>query len=166
MRVKSFLGRKTAAVVLMMAVVGLGLTACLPPPPPAPAAAPGDTMTTDLYNALNQDRASAGLPALSWNSQLASNASGWAVQMKNANALYHQNLGALLYSPSYSPFFTLGENIIVGPGSMSAGTIEASWRNSAPHWANITNRSFNTVGIGYVRGPDGRIWAVQEFGGL
>ena len=54
----------------------------------------------------------------------------------------------------------------MGPGGMSADSIEGAWRASAPHWANITNRSFNVVGIGYVRGPDGRIWAVQEFGGL
>ena len=66
----------------------------------------------------------------------------------------------------YQAYYTLGENILVGPGGMSADSIEGAWRASAPHWANITNRSFNVVGIGYVRGPDGRIWAVQEFGGL
>ena len=74
--------------------------------------------------------------------------------------------GAILNSPEYAGYYTLGENILVGPGGMSADGIEGAWRASAPHWANITNRSFNVVGIGYVRGPDGRIWAVQEFGGL
>ena len=54
----------------------------------------------------------------------------------------------------------------MGPGSMSPASIESAWRNSATAWANITSRSFNVVGIGYVHGPDGRIWAVQEFGGL
>ena len=82
------------------------------------------------------------------------------------NSLYHQNLGALLYSPDYYGYYTLGENILVGPGGMSAGRDRGRLANSAPHWANITIRSFNVVGIGYVRGPDGRIWAVQEFGGL
>ncbi len=86
--------------------------------------------------------------------------------MSNANSLYHQNLSALLSSSDYTAYYTLGENILVGPGSMSPASIEAAWRNSAPHWANISNGSFNVVGIGYTRGPDGRIWAVQEFGGL
>ena len=72
----------------------------------------------------------------------------------------------MLYSSDYSVYYTLGENILVGPGSMSPASIEGAWRNSAPHWANITSRSFNVVGIGIYRGPDGRLWAVQEFGGL
>jgi uncharacterized protein YkwD len=86
--------------------------------------------------------------------------------MASVNSLYHQNLGALLAGPDYNYYYTLGENILVGPGSMSPNAIETAWRNSPPHWANITSRSFNVVGIGYYRGPDGRLWAVQEFGGL
>ena len=35
-----------------------------------------------------------------------------------------------------------------------------------PHRANIMSRSFNVVGIGWYWGPDGRLWAVQEFGGI
>ena len=38
--------------------------------------------------------------------------------------------------------------------------------SSAPHRANILSRAFNVVGIGYVRSLDGRIWAVQDFGGI
>lgn len=170
MRVKSLLGRKTAGAILILGAVGLGLTGCLPAAPaPAPAAsssaAPADGLTNDIYAAVNRDRASVGLPGFAYNGQLASNAAGWAHQMANANSLYHQNLSALLSSPGYGGFYTLGENILVGPGSMSGASIEASWRASAPHWANITNRAFNQIGIGYFRGPDGRIWAVQEFGG-
>ena len=162
MQLKNLLGRKTAAIALM-AVVGLGLTGCFPDTSATP---PSDPMTNDLYNALNRDRASVGLPPLTWSPKLANNAGSWAWQMAAANSLYHQNLGAMLGSSDYSRYYTLGENIMVGPGSMSAGGIEGAWRSSPPHWANITSRSFNVVGIGYVRGPDGRIWAVQEFGGL
>ena len=86
--------------------------------------------------------------------------------MASANSLYHQNLSALLYSSDYADYYTLGENILVGPGSMSPRRDRGRLEGFAPHWANITSRSFNVVGIGYVRGPDGRIWAVQEFGGL
>ena len=37
---------------------------------------------------------------------------------------------------------------------------------SAPHRANILSGGFNIVGIGYVRGVDGRLWVVQDFGGI
>jgi uncharacterized protein YkwD len=159
---KNLLGRKVVAVAVL-SVVGLGLTGCLPDTSATP---PADPYTNGLYQALNRDRASVGLPPLTWSPKLASNASGWSVDMMDAGSLYHQNLSALLAAPSYAPYFTLGENILVGPGSMTPDQVEAAWRASAPHWANITNRSFNVVGIGYVRGPDGRLWAVQEFGGL
>jgi uncharacterized protein YkwD len=170
MGLKSLLGRKTAAI-LVVGIVGLGVAGCAPKPTttntagPQASGAPSDAFLSGLLSAVNADRAGAGLPGFSWNSMLASNAAAWAKQMSAANSLYHQNLSALLSSPSYAGFSTLGENILVGPGNMSPTDIEASWKASPPHWANITNRAFTTIGIGYFRGPDGRIWATQEFGG-
>jgi uncharacterized protein YkwD len=37
---------------------------------------------------------------------------------------------------------------------------------SPPHRANILSRGFNVVGVGMARGPDGRIWATVDFGGV
>jgi uncharacterized protein YkwD len=163
MRLKSVVGRKTAAIVLLMAVVGLGLTGCFPDTSSTP---PSDPFINDLYNRMNYDRATVGRPPLTWSPKLANNAGWWAHQMSNANSLYHQNLSALLSTSDYVNYWTLGENILVGPGSMTPAQIESAWRNSGPHWANISSGSFNVAGIGIYRGPDGRIWAVQEFGGL
>src|SRR5882757_11040169 len=115
MRMKRLLGRKTAAIVLM-GLVGLGLTGCFPDTSSTP---PSDPFVNGLYNAMNADRASVGLPALTWSPKLANNGGAWAWQMASANSLYHQNLSALLYSSDYTNFYTLGENILVGPGSMS-----------------------------------------------
>ena len=162
MHVKTFMGRKTAAVVCT-ALMALTLTACFPDTSSTP---PSDPLANQLFNAVNADRVSAGLPPFTWSPKLGNNAGNWAWQMMAANTLYHQNLSALIYSSDYANYRTLGENILVGPGSMSAGSIEGAWRASPPHWANITNPAFNVIGIGYVRGPDGRIWAAQEFGGL
>jgi uncharacterized protein YkwD len=127
---------------------------------------PGDSYTAALFNALNADREANGLSQLTWSPKLANAAGAWAHQMSNANTLYHQNLSALISSPDYDGYYTLGENILVGPGGMTPAQMEAAWMASAPHRANITSRSFNIMGIGYFRGPDGRIWAVQDFGGL
>jgi uncharacterized protein YkwD len=163
MRVKSFLGKRTAAIA-MTAVVGLGLSSC--GFANTSSTPPGDPTTAALFNALNHDRSVNGLPQLTWSPRLANTAGTWAHQMSNAASLYHQNLSALIASPDYAGYYTLGENILVGPGSMSAAQMEAAWMASAPHRANILSRSFNIVGIGYYRGPDGRLWAVQDFGGI
>jgi uncharacterized protein YkwD len=162
MRVKSLLGRKTAAVLLLGAV-SLGLTGCFADTSSAP---PSDPFVNELYNRMNYDRMTAGRPPLTWSPKLANTAGTWAWQMASVNTLYHQNLAALLAGPDYSNYYTLGENILVGPGSMTPAQMESAWRNSPAHWANISSPNFNVVGIGYVRGPDGRIWAVQDFGGL
>jgi len=166
MRAKTLLGRKlgrTTMAIAFCAVVGLGLAGCFPDTSATP---PSDPLVNDMYNALNQDRANAGLPALTWSPKLANNAGTWAYQMATVNSLYHQNLAALIATSDYAPYYTLGENILVGPGDMSGAAMEGAWKASPPHWANISSRSFNVVGIGYVHGPDGRLWAVQEFGGL
>jgi uncharacterized protein YkwD len=164
---KTLLSRKAVAVVFAL-LVGVGVAACAPPPPAPTSVAsggPSDSFESQLLQAVNADRASVGLPAFQWNEGLGSKAAGWAQQMAAANSLYHQNLSALLGDGCCSAFHTIGENIMVGPGSMSAGSIEAAWRGSSAHWANITNGGFNYIGIGYYRGSDGRIWAVQDFGG-
>jgi uncharacterized protein YkwD len=49
---------------------------------------------------------------------------------------------------------------------MNPTQMENAWMASSPHRANILSRSFNIVGIGVYRGPDGRLWAVQDFGGI
>ena len=166
---KTLLSRKAVAVAFAL-LVGMGNAACAPPAPaptspPLASGAPGDAFASQLFSAVNSDRASVGLPAFQWNSALAAKASAWAQQMASVNSLYHQNLSALLSDPAFAAFHTLGENIIVAPSTYTPGQIEAAWRGSALHWANITNGAFNYIGIGYFRGPDGRIWAVQDFGG-
>jgi uncharacterized protein YkwD len=163
MRAKRFLNKRSAAVMVTL-VLGLGLASCgfantsaTPPTEPFDAA---------LLSALNVDRTANGLPPLTWSPKLSNQAGTWAANMAAVNSLYHQNLSALINSSDYQGYSTLGENIIVGPGSMSAEALEAAWMNSPPHKANILSGAFNIVGIGYVRGPDGRIWAVQDFGGI
>ena len=82
------------------------------------------------------------------------------------NSLHHQDLAGILNSSDYAAFHTLGENIIVAPGSYTAEQLEAAWMASPPHKANILSRSFNTMGIGVFYGPDGRIWSAVDFGGV
>jgi uncharacterized protein YkwD len=163
MRVQQLV-RKRVAVIAVAGIIGFAATACALPN--VSNSGPSDPYTAGLYSAVNRDRGANRLGGLAWSPKLANQASGWARQMAAANSLYHQDLGALISSPNYAGFYTLGENILVGSGSMSPDQMEATWMNSGPHRANILSGAFDIVGIGYYRGPDGRIWAVQDFGGI
>jgi uncharacterized protein YkwD len=161
--VRMFMGKRAAALA-MIAVVGLGLSSC--GFANTSASGPSDPLISGMYQALNQDRAANGMPPLTWSPKLQNAGGTWSHQMANANSLYHQNLGALIASSDYNGYNTLGENILVGPGGMTAAQMEAAWMASAPHRANITSGNFNIVGIGVYWGPDGRIWATVDFGGI
>jgi uncharacterized protein YkwD len=162
-RVKAFLNKRIA-VVAMTVVIALGLSSC--GFANTSSAGPSDPYTAALFNSLNLDRVGNGLPPLTWSPKLANQAGSWAQQMADAAWLHHQDLSALINSPDYAAYSTLGENILTGQGSMTPQSIEGAWMASPPHRANILSSAFNIVGIGYVRGLDGRIWAVQDFGGI
>ncbi|HLI30450.1 MAG TPA: CAP domain-containing protein [Terriglobia bacterium] len=62
------------------------------------------------------------------------------------------------------PWRSLGENIAKNFTVVSAEEAFMNEPRFQPnHRANILNRKFNYVGIGIVRGPDGMIYATQEF---
>ena len=155
--------RKGAAVALLMGLIAVGTTACFPD---TSASEPGDPYFAAMYRAINRDRGNAGLPPLVNSPKLGNLASSWAWQMGQDSWLRHQNLSAILYSTDFEAYYTLGENIMVAPGHYTPDQLEAAWMASAPHRANILSQNFNVVGVGMVWGPDGRIWATVDFGGL
>jgi uncharacterized protein YkwD len=162
MHAKTF--KKVVAAVAVTLAIGVGVSSC--GFANTSSTGPSDPYAAGLFDALNADRAGNGLPPLTWSPKLANQAGTWAAHMSSAGTLYHQNLGALIDSSDYVGYRSLGENILVGPGAMTPNSMEDAWLASPPHRANITNSGFNIVGIGYWRGPDGRIWAVQDFGGI
>ena len=165
MRFGHLLSRRLG-VVLVAAVVGLGVAACVPPPPPPPAAASAPTPALDaVLQAMNHDRAANGLPALGWNAQLGNLAADWSNHMAQTGQMAHRDLSAVLASSAYAGFRTLGENLLQGSGPMSAAQMEATWMNSAPHRANILSSGFNVAGIGIAYGANGSLWVTVDFGG-
>jgi uncharacterized protein YkwD len=127
---------------------------------------PTDSLKAGIFNAMNADRQSHGLAPLTYSPRLENLAGTWAAHMAAVQSMYHQELAYWSSTSDFSAFHTLGENLLVGPGSMTADQMETAWRNSPAHWANITNPNFNVVGIGYSRSPDGRIWVCVDFGGI
>jgi len=130
-----------------------------PPPPPAPACDGGGSGVID---AMNGDRAASGLGALCANGALSGFAQNWANWMAQNHSLTHQDLGGILGGTSFN---SVAENILTGPGGMSAGQMEAAWMASSEHRANILNGGYVAAGVGIAYSSDGRVWVAVEFGG-
>ena len=141
------------AAVLVYGAVLAGLMAL----PSAAKAAQYDTSSAGaIVAAMNSARVKAGLRPLTVNAELTSVARGWTSRMAASGTLSHNPS----LSGSVHDWTLLGEN--VGEGS-SASQIEAAFMASAPHRANILRAQFTDVGVGAVRGSDGRLWVTVDF---
>lgn len=152
--------------IALLIVLSLMLIACDPAPPPEWNCPSGPTNSQEarIFEQVNALRVYFGQPSLGWNSTLACNARGHAEYMRDTGTLFHQDLyWRLINDPLYVNYAALGENILVGPGNLSGDAIEDSWLRSAGHLNNILGW-WDSIGIAIVWGPDGRLWAVQEFG--
>ena len=118
----------------------------------------------ELLDLVNNERAKAGLPSLKISSAVSTAARIKADEMSAKKYFNHT-------SPVYgSPFEmlhafgityrTAGENI--AKGQKSARSVMGAWMNSEGHRANILNKDFSEIGIGYA--SDGKItYWVQVF---
>jgi uncharacterized YkwD family protein len=105
-----------------------------------------------VVDLVNKERAKYGISALTINEELCNGA-----RMKSRDL--HDNRYFSHTSPTYgSPFQmmkslgisyrTAGENIAMGYGSPEA--VVRAWMNSEGHRANILNRSYTEIGVGYI----------------
>lgn len=113
-----------------------------------------NSVASKLLNLVNKARNENGLSSLTLNSSLSNVAQKKAEDMKNNNYFSHT-------SPTYgSPFDmiksfginykTAGENIAMG--QKTAEEVFNAWMNSSGHRANILNKNFTQMGIGYTSG--------------
>ena len=108
-----------------------------------------------ILNALNADRAAAGLAPLQLDSTLVATARAHSAEMSGGNRLFHTtDLGAV----APQKWRALGENVAM---STSLDAVNPRLMESATHRANILG-NFDRVGIGVVV-VGGRIWITQEF---
>ncbi len=118
----------------------------------------------EVVRLVNVERAKNGLSPLAHNWELSRVARYKSQDMKEGGYFSHQ-------SPTYgSPFQmmksfgisyrTAGENIAKGQSTPQA--VVNAWMNSAGHRANILNKSFTQIGVGYV--ASGRYWTQMFVG--
>lgn len=103
---------------------------------------------------VNQERAKQGLSALSWSDELANVARAHSKDMATRNFFSHTN------PDGKSPFDrikaagisyrTAGENIAAG--QRTPQEVVNAWMNSEGHRANILNKNYTKLGVGYVSG--------------
>lgn len=115
----------------------------------------------EVFEIVNQERASLSLPLLKWNPELAAAANDHAVDMETQNYFDHLSKNGRTFSQrakeaDYDAFPT-GENI--AKGQKNAKAVMQSWMTSNGHRRNILSVNSNEVGVG-LRGP---YW-VQVFG--
>jgi uncharacterized protein YkwD len=117
-----------------------------------------------MVQAVNADRAAAGLGPLAWNDQLYGLAQNHANEIAASGTLWHSDLAGWISAPWMSGWRSLGENLAQGSPGMTASQIEDMWMGSGPHRANILNGGFNSIGVGVTVDGAGRIWMVALFG--
>lgn len=130
----------------------------------------GDQINTkekQVVTLVNQARRDNGLLPLQADSQLNRLARKKAEDMAKNNYFSHT-------SPTYGSAFdmmqaagivyrTAGENI--AKGQKTAETVMQGWMNSQGHRANILNRNYSRVGVGYAVSSTGTPYWVQIFAG-
>lgn len=126
----------------------------------------GSTVQADeVLKLVNQERAKQGLKALVLSDELTNVATIKAKDMRDKNYFDHT-------SPTYgSPFEMMrhfginyssaGENIAAG--QKTAQEVMNSWMNSSGHRANILNKDYEQLGVGYVEGGSYGTYWVQMF---
>lgn len=116
----------------------------------------------------NAERAKAGCPALTLNSQLNAAADAHSEDMAARDYFDHDDPegrgpGDRIAASGYKPR-TWGENIAAG--YRSAEAVVEGWMNSAGHRRNILNCDFAELGVGYATNPATDNWPywTQVFG--
>src|SRR5690606_14658554 len=118
----------------------------------------GQAIEQEVVRLVNVERANAGLPALKSDWELARVAEHKSQDMADKNYFSHT-------SPTYgSPFNMMknyginyksaGENI--AQGQKTAAQVVNAWMNSEGHRANILNKNYTHIGVGYV--SNGNYW--------
>ena len=139
--------------LLLLALATLVATAILPM---TAALADGPSDETAFVTGINALRATKGLPALAVHSNLTSKARAWAQTMADKNTIWH----SVLSDGITADWQKLGEN--VGRGGSVAG-LELAFAASPLHYANLVDPTFDTIGIGVVRGAGDVIFVAEEF---
>ncbi len=132
------------------------------------AAAGSATEEDQVFALVNQQRATAGCPAVTADSRLAKAARDHSVDMASRGYFAHDtpegvDPGARITAARYR-WQAYGENIAMGQPTPDA--VMRAWMNSSGHRANILNCDFRNLGVGLAYDSAHRPYWTQDFGTL
>lgn len=122
---------------------------------PAAADVAGDEAA--FLGRLNELRAARGVAPLTPTSELTAVARTWSASMAAAGTISHNPSLASQGPPNWK---RLGENVGVG---MDVAGLHQAFVDSPSHYRNMVDGTFDSVGIGVVRGADTSIFVTVNF---
>lgn len=121
----------------------------------------------EVVRLTNEQRAKYGLPPLKIDWQLARVARYKSADMRDKNYFQHN-------SPTYGSPFTMMENFgisyrsageNIAAGQRTPQEVVNAWMNSPGHRANILNKGYTHIGVGYAKGGSyGHYWTQMFIG--
>jgi uncharacterized protein YkwD len=126
------------------------------PPPSSAEAGFNSSFEADFAASINSYRSSKGLPGLSRDGSLDSEARAWAKRMASRGDISHSDIGRFL-----PPWSAAAENVGTG-GSVSS--LFGALKGSSGHRANMLG-SYTHFGIGVWVDESGTLWTAHVFTG-
>lgn len=122
-----------------------------------------------IYNKVNEERAKAGVPALTYNTVMQKYARIKSQDMGDNNYFSHEDLNGNLITTKMKndgvSYKAWGENIAYIGGNVSADALAqqfmTNWMNSSGHRANILSTNFSSIGVGVYK-IGNKVYATQE----
>ncbi|WP_242866779.1 SafA/ExsA family spore coat assembly protein [Abyssisolibacter fermentans] len=119
----------------------------------------------EVINLTNQQRQKNGLPPLKYNWQLSRVARYKSADMRDKNYFSHTSptygSPAKMISDFGLKYTAMGENIAMG--QRTAWEVVDGWMNSSGHRANILNKNYTEIGVGYAKSSSGKTYWTQMF---
>lgn len=146
--------RRAIATALAVAMAALFLA-------PAAASAAGGP-AGEVFALTNAQRTKAGIPALVSDPALDAAAAEWARQLASSCTFEHSSSEWRNSRVAAFGWVATGENIAAG--QPTASSVVTGWMNSSGHRANILDKRYTGLGVGYATGTCYRTYWVQIFG--
>lgn len=117
------------------------------------------TYESDVSAYANSSRVKANKVKLRGSSCVDRYAEAQASRMARAKRMYHQDMMTIARACRLN---LVGEN--VAAGFPSGRSVTSAWMASPGHRANMLHRDFRLIGVGAVKGSDGRWYVSEVFG--
>lgn len=151
--------RRLAIGTVLTVLIGILMSVLVAPVAPA-SAATGNAASA--FTLTNKQRAAYGLKPLITDAALDAAAQAWAQQLASSCTFTHSTPAWRSARTAKAGWTATGENIAAGYATGAA--VVTAWMNSAAHKANILDKRYTGLGVGYATGPCYNGYWVQIFG--